>query len=137
LCLKDNNLKAKELYQKYNSIESEKIEHPEFYHYWSSDGFLPPSHPVDLKELCQDPIETINNFDPSKCKKATFTDDGRSRVEYLYIFISDYKNASLLPFKFGEISFNKERNIYVTITLKHFIIDLSIFSVRLASDMFS
>jgi hypothetical protein len=75
LCLEDNNLKAKELYQKYNSIESEKIEHPEFYHYWSSDGFLPPSHPVDLKELCQDPIETINNFDPSKCKKATFTDD--------------------------------------------------------------
>jgi hypothetical protein len=30
LCLKDNNLKAKELYQKYDSIESEKIEHPEF-----------------------------------------------------------------------------------------------------------
>lgn len=74
LCLKDNNLKAKELYQKYNSIESEKIEHPEFYR-WSSGGFLPPSHPVDLKKLCQDPIETINNFDPSKCKKATFTDD--------------------------------------------------------------
>jgi hypothetical protein len=42
---------------------------------WSSGGFLPPSHPVDLKKLCQDPIETINNFDPSKCKKATFTDD--------------------------------------------------------------
>jgi hypothetical protein len=35
--------KAKELYQKYNSIESEKIEHPEFYR-WSSGGFLPPSH---------------------------------------------------------------------------------------------
>jgi hypothetical protein len=41
LCLEDNNLKAKELYQKYNSIESEKIEHPEFYR-WSSGGFLPP-----------------------------------------------------------------------------------------------
>jgi hypothetical protein len=40
LCLEDNNLKAKELYQKYNSIESEKIEHPEFYR-WSSGGFLP------------------------------------------------------------------------------------------------
>jgi hypothetical protein len=49
-----------------------------------------------------------------KDSPTTDDDDGRSRVGYFYIFISDYKNASFLPFKFGKISYNLYRCKYFT-----------------------
>jgi hypothetical protein len=54
----------------------------------------------------------------SKERNIYVNDDGRSRVGYSYIFISDYKNASLLPFKFGKISFNLHRCRYFKINIQ-------------------
>ena len=50
-------------------------------------------------------------------KYAPTTDDGRSRVGYFYISISDYKNVPN-PFKFGKISFNLHRCKYFKINIQ-------------------
>ncbi len=76
LCLKDNNSKARELYQKYESIESEGFDgHPEFNSWFSGVYTVPQTHPVNLEELCKHPITAINNFDPSKYEKRSFQND--------------------------------------------------------------
>ena len=51
-------------------------------------------------------------------KYSPTTVDGRSRLGYFYIFISDYKNDSVLPFKFGKISFNLHRCKYFKINIQ-------------------
>ena len=51
-------------------------------------------------------------------KYSPTTDDGRSRVGYFYISISDYKNYHPPAFKLGKILFNLHRCKYFKINIQ-------------------
>lgn len=76
LCLKDNNKQANKLYQKYNAIYNKEFDHPGFSYWHSGFSNVENSHPILMDKLCENPIQEILNFDPSKIEKNTFeTDD--------------------------------------------------------------
>ena len=78
LCLKDNNERAKNLYQKYDSINDRKVRHPGFSYWLGGIHEVPKySHP-NKKEFCEDPINIIKNSDPLQIDRGNNFDDNES-----------------------------------------------------------
>lgn len=81
LCsIMESSKKAKELYEKYNKINSSKIEHPGFDMWTSGSNWIDKEIPLKDKKSCDersidDLIDYIKKFDPSKIKKDKFIDD--------------------------------------------------------------
>ena len=76
LCLKDNNERAKELYQKYHLINHAEVEHSGF-SYWSSGFYRTKDLKNPIENLCgnkiKDIISKIKDFAPDLIEKKHFT----------------------------------------------------------------
>jgi hypothetical protein len=72
LCLKDSNSKARNLYQKYNRVDRSTIKHPGFTFWEGSFHSIPKYSYPNKVELCENPINTIRNFNPSEIEKEKF-----------------------------------------------------------------
>lgn len=106
-CLKDNNERAKKLYEEYNSINNTKLDHPGF-SYYSLSSFIPEPSYHKKTDLHDDPINTIKNFDPSKIKNKYYSDEairGLTNDLSTYIknnpkkfikIINDFKNVGYI-----------------------------------------
>ncbi|QFR43159.1 hypothetical protein [Sulfurimonas xiamenensis] len=78
--IKTSSTKAQELYEKYNAVNSSKLEHPGFDMWTSGTEWVGYQSPIEEKDVfcnktVDEIIQEIKTFDPSKIEKERFTRD--------------------------------------------------------------
>lgn len=74
MCLARVSSKAEALYQEYDQIYTASIDHPGFDHWSDFERVFPYSY-ANKDDLCRNPLQTLQSFDPSKIEKSNFQTD--------------------------------------------------------------